>query len=100
MPLRPPERGTASLHVQRCEQPARPVYYRSINNLRQLRASRDRIVQPVRIGIVGAGANMRSRHLPGFRAIAGVEVVCLANRTMESARRVATEFSIPRIHAH
>ena len=57
-------------------------------------------MQPVRIGIVGAGANTRSRHLPGFRAIAGVEVVCLANRTMDSARRVVAEFKIPRIHAH
>ena len=35
----------------------------------------------VRIGIVGAGANTRSRHLPGFQAIDGVEVVCVTNRT-------------------
>ena len=25
--------------------------------------------KPVRVGIIGAGANTRSRHIPGFRAI-------------------------------
>eukprot|EP00913_Durusdinium_trenchii_P008885 g8351.t1 len=50
---------------------------------------------PVRIGIVGAGANTRNRHLPGFRAIEGVKVVGVANRTIESAKKVAEEFQIP-----
>ena len=51
--------------------------------------------QPVRIGIVGAGANTRSRHLPGFQQIEGVAVVAVANRTSESTARVAREFEIP-----
>ena len=51
--------------------------------------------QQVRLGIVGAGANTRSRHIPGFQAIDGVEIVAVANRTEESTRRVADEFSIP-----
>src|SRR5690348_1647443 len=50
--------------------------------------------KPVRIGIVGAGANTRARHIPGFRAIPGVEVVGIANRTPESSRCVAAEFGI------
>ena len=54
----------------------------------------------VRIGIIGAGQNTRSRHIPGFLAIEGVELVCLANRTVESSRRVAGEFGIGRVHAH
>jgi len=54
--------------------------------------------QPVRVAIVGAGANTRSRHIPGFRAIAGVEIVGLVNRSRESAERVAREFEIPRIY--
>ena len=29
----------------------------------------------LRVGIIGAGANTRSRHIPGFQAIDGVEVV-------------------------
>lgn len=53
--------------------------------------------QPVRIGIVGAGANTRSRHIPGFRALPGVEIVGVANRSPESGRLVAAEFGIPHV---
>jgi len=52
----------------------------------------------LRIGIVGAGANTRSRHIPGFQGIDGVEVVAVCNRTRESAQRVADEFGIPRVY--
>lgn len=51
----------------------------------------------LRIGLVGAGANTRSRHIPGFRAIPGVEIVSVANRTPESSQRVADEFEIPKV---
>jgi len=54
--------------------------------------------QPVRVAIVGAGANTRSRHIPGFRAITGVEIVGLVNRSRESAERAAREFEIPKIY--
>ena len=50
----------------------------------------------IRIGIVGAGANTRARHLPGFGSLEGVEVVGVVNRTEESTRRVADEFKIPK----
>lgn len=50
----------------------------------------------IRIGIVGAGANTRLRHIPGFRAIDGVEIVGVVNRTAESTQRTAVELSIPR----
>ena len=53
--------------------------------------------QRVRIGIVGAGTNTRVRHIPGFRAIEGVELVSVANRTRASSERVAKEFSIPKV---
>ena len=53
--------------------------------------------KPVRIGIIGAGRNTRSRHIPGFRAIPGVEIVVVCNRSEESSRKVADEFRIPRI---
>ena len=55
--------------------------------------------QPLRIGIVGAGQNTRHRHIPGFRAEEAVEITCVANRTEESARKVAQEFGIPAVHA-
>lgn len=53
----------------------------------------------VRIGIIGAGANTVSRHIPGLLAINDVKIVCLANRTVASGRRVADQFDIPRVHA-
>ena len=54
----------------------------------------------IRIGLIGAGANMRKRHLPGFQGIDGVEVVCVANRTTESAEKVAAEYGVANVHAH
>lgn len=55
------------------------------------------MANPLRIGVIGAGSNTRNKHIPGFQAIQGVEVVTVANRTEESSRRVAKEFGIPRI---
>ena len=51
----------------------------------------------IRIGVVGAGANTRLRHIPGFQAIDGVEVVAVANRSVASGQRVADEFGIPMV---
>ena len=53
--------------------------------------------QPVRVGIVGLGGICRSRHIPGLRAIQGVEIVAVANRTPDSGARAAAEFGIPRV---
>lgn len=55
-------------------------------------------VAPIRVGIVGAGGNTRARHIPGLKAIPGVEIVAVANRTVESAERVAKEFDIPHVY--
>jgi predicted dehydrogenase len=51
----------------------------------------------LRVGIIGAGANTRSRHIPGFQAIDGVEVVAVCNRSTESGQRVADQFGIARV---
>jgi predicted dehydrogenase len=48
----------------------------------------------IRIGLIGAGANMRLRHIPGLRAIEGVEIVAVCNRRPESTLAVAREFDI------
>src|SRR5579864_5661061 len=53
--------------------------------------------EALRIGIVGAGQITRSRHIPGFRAIPGVEIVGVCNRHRESTVRVSRQFGIPRI---
>lgn len=52
---------------------------------------------PLRIGLVGAGANTKLRHIPGFRALPDVELVAVCNRSRESGQRVAEEFGIPRV---
>ena len=52
----------------------------------------------IRIGYVGAGANTRLRHLPGFAAIDGVENISVANRSRESGKRVADDFGISTVY--
>lgn len=51
----------------------------------------------LRIGLIGAGGNTKLRHIPGFKAIEGVEVVAVCNRSTTSAQAVADEFNIPRV---
>src|SRR5438034_5327996 len=51
----------------------------------------------IRIGIIGAGGIVKSRHLPALRGIAGVEVVAVCNRSRESGEAVAREWSIPEV---
>jgi predicted dehydrogenase len=47
------------------------------------------------IGMVGAGSIARARHVPGFKAIPGVELVGVVNRTPESSRQAADELGFP-----
>ena len=54
----------------------------------------------IRVGIIGAGANTRKKHIPGLTAIDGVEIVSVSNRTMESSRRAADELGIPTVYEH
>lgn len=49
------------------------------------------------IGLIGAGANTRQKHIPGFRAIPGVAITAVVNRSRASSERVATEFGIPHV---
>ncbi len=54
--------------------------------------------EEVRIGLIGAGRNTRDRHIPGFQQVGGVEIASVANRSLESGRRVADQFNIPEVH--
>ena len=56
--------------------------------------------EPIRIGMIGAGTNLRTVQIPAFRRIPGCEIVAVANRTLESSQRVADEFNIPRAYAN
>ncbi|MCG8525898.1 MAG: Gfo/Idh/MocA family oxidoreductase [Opitutales bacterium] len=51
----------------------------------------------VRIGIIGAGNNTRTKHIPGFKEIPGVEIVSVCNRRPSSSRSVADEYKIPKV---
>jgi predicted dehydrogenase len=51
---------------------------------------------PLRVGLVGAGANTRSKHIPGLRAVPGVEITAVCNRRAESTAAALREFAIPR----
>ncbi len=53
---------------------------------------------PIRIGLIGAGGNTTSRHIPGFLKQSGVTLTAVANRTRASGQRVADEFGIPKVH--
>jgi predicted dehydrogenase len=47
--------------------------------------------QNIRIGVAGAGVKSHAKHIRGFQAIAGVEVVGVANRSRDSGQCVATK---------
>ena len=57
-------------------------------------------MQPIKVGLIGAGANTTRRHIPGFRAQQGVELVAVANRSLASGRKVAEAFDIPGATEH
>ena len=51
----------------------------------------------LRIGLIGAGANTRLQHIPGFQGIDGVEITAVCNRSRESGQKVADEYGIPQV---
>ena len=54
--------------------------------------------ETIRVGLIGAGGNTTSRHIPGLKAQDGVEIVAVANRSRASGQRVADEFNIPTVY--
>lgn len=52
----------------------------------------------ISVGIIGAGANTTSKHIPGLQAIEGVDIVAVCNRSRESGQRVADQFGIPHVY--
>ena len=54
--------------------------------------------EEIRVGLIGAGGNVRNRHIPGFRKVEGVQLLGVANRSLESSHRIAEQFNIPRIY--
>src|SRR6266550_7810110 len=54
----------------------------------------------LRIGLIGAGANTRSRHIPGLKAIEDVQIVAVCNRRPGSTAAAAREFGIAKTYEH
>tara|TARA_Y100000766_G_scaffold181693_1_gene155970 strand:+ start:2240 stop:3262 length:1023 start_codon:yes stop_codon:yes gene_type:complete len=52
----------------------------------------------IRVGIIGAGSNTTAKHIPLFKAIDGVEIVGVVNRSKESSINVARSFDVPKIY--
>ena len=55
---------------------------------------------PIRVGIIGAGDNVRDVMIPAFRRIPECELVAVANTSLASSQRVATQFGIPKPYPH
>jgi len=52
----------------------------------------------IRIGVIGAGQNTRTKHIPKLQEIDGVEIVAVCNRSRETSQRVAEQFDIPKVY--
>ncbi len=55
--------------------------------------------EAIRVGLIGAGGNVRNRHIPGFQQVDGLEIAAVANRSLESGRTVADQFNIPQVYS-
>jgi predicted dehydrogenase len=51
----------------------------------------------LRIGLIGAGAIVKQRHLPGLQALPNVQVVAVCNSSVESAQKIAKDYEIPEV---
>jgi predicted dehydrogenase len=57
-------------------------------------------LERLRIGLIGAGKNMRARHIPGFRSLELVDIVAVCNRRPSSTASTAREFGIAKTYEH
>lgn len=51
----------------------------------------------LRVGFIGAGANTRLMHIPGFQKQESVELAAVANRSRDSSELVASKYGIKRV---
>ena len=52
----------------------------------------------INIGLIGAGGNAKLRHIPGFQAIDGVNIIAVCNRSIASGKKIADEFGIQNVY--
>ena len=53
------------------------------------------MADPVRVGVIGAGAITQVAHLPVLRKLKGIEVVAICDTDMAKARALADRFKVP-----
>lgn len=58
----------------------------------------DMAEETIRVGVIGAGANTRTKHIPGLKAQEGVEIYGVVNRTRASSEKAAADFGIPNVY--
>ena len=51
-------------------------------------------MEQIRVGLIGAGANTKSRHIPGFNKLKDIQLLSVANQSTQSSERVSKEFNI------
>ena len=52
----------------------------------------------IKIGVIGAGGNTVSAHIPKLIEQNDVEIIAVANRTIESGNKVAKKFNIKHVY--
>ncbi len=55
-------------------------------------------METIRVGVVGAGTNTVTMHIPKLQEIDGVEIISVCNRSRASSERVASRFGIPNVY--
>ena len=53
----------------------------------------------IKIGVIGAGGNTISAHLPKLIEQKNVEVIAVANRSISSGNKVAKKFNIKHVYS-
>jgi predicted dehydrogenase len=59
----------------------------------------DHFVNPLRVGVIGAGAWSRAAHVPGFQATPGVRLMAICDADVTRAQQVADEVGVAHAYA-
>ncbi len=60
----------------------------------------DIMKKSLKVGYIGAGANTEKHHIPKIQVQEGVEAFGVANRSIESSKRVAEKFGIKKVYSN
>ena len=69
-------------------------HYRNISSLLLTKTPKGTGLETIRIGLIGAGGNTKSRHIPGFNKMDGIQLLAVANRSIGSSQLIVDEFNV------